>query len=140
MSAGEDVEMVDSGNITLTNTTDSLTFGKLRNAKLHITSDVIKRQKMNNTLDKHFELRDLYITAQLYVTEPEIATWIGWTAQTLNLPDAHSFGLAQTGDNGTTSTISGTYRLKDLTFSHDEEGYAVYDIRLESVDGSPAES
>ena len=140
VDAGELNEFIDSGKVSLINATDSLTFKQLRRVRPSIAPlNVIPIQTISNTIDKHFDLRNFWIDAQIWLTEPEIATWIGYTTQTLNLPVSKSWQVTHTDDQGTTSTLSGTFRLASLVFSSEEEGYSVYDVRLESVDGVPVE-
>lgn len=134
--AGELDELVNSGKVSLTNNTDAETYSQLRRVRVSIVSNVTKTQLINNTWDKQFDLRDFYIDAQIWLTEPEVATWVGWTVQTLSLPDAHSFQVAYETDQGAMTTLSGTFRLASLIYNSDEEGFVVYDVRLESIDGS----
>lgn len=140
VDAGELAEFVDSGNVSLVNATDNLTFKQLRRVRPSVKANVIPKQTISNVLDNRFDLRNFWIDAQIWLTEPEITTWVGWTVQTLNLPDPHSWQVKFTGDDGTTSTLSGTFRLSDLSWNSEEEGYSVYDIKLVSVDGVPTES
>ena len=138
--AGEQIEFVNSGNVSLVNATDSATFKQLYNLRVSITQNVVTKQTISNLLDKHFDLRDFVVEGDIMITEPEIATWIGYTVQTNNLPPAKSFQIIFTADNGNTSTVSGTFRIKDLFYEIPEEGDANYHVRLESVDGAVVES
>lgn len=135
--AGELTEFVNSGKVTLTNVTDSLTFKQLYNVQIKLITDVIKRHLTNNALEKFFEPRDFVIEADIMLTTPEIITWVNWTTQTNNLPDSHSWRVSFTPDTGTAVSISGTFRLSQLFFIAPEEGDCNYHIRLESIDGTP---
>ncbi|MDH3833828.1 MAG: hypothetical protein OES34_06670 [Nitrosopumilus sp.] len=88
--------------------------------------------------DKQFDLRDFAVEGQIWLTEPELVTWVGYTVQTTNRPPAKSWKVAFTGDNTAITSITGTMRVSNLTFVSEEEGYSWYNVRLESVDGAVA--
>lgn len=136
--AGEKAELVDSGNVMLTNATNSLDFKQMYNVEVNIEADVTKRQLTNSVLEKLFDLRDFTIDADIRLTEPESILFIGYTDQTKNLPIAKSWTVTYTGDDTNATTQTGTFRLSSLKFITPEEGYAWYHIRLESVEGAVA--
>lgn len=140
MSAGELAEFVNSGKVSLVNATDTLTFKQMQNVRVFITQETVTNYTISNTVDKHFQPREFAIEGDIMITEPEIATWIGYTVQTNNLPPAKSFQVVFTADNGTSSTVSGTFRIKDLTYNVPTEGDTNYHVRLESVDGAVTET
>jgi len=136
MSAGELAEYVNSARCSLTNTTDSATFDQMRNVRVFITNDITKRRSTAGTLEKLFDLRDFAMEGEIWLTEPELVTWVGYTTQTNNNPISKSWQAAFVAENGNTTTISGTMRVSRLNFLIQQEGAALYDFRLESVDGS----
>ena len=138
MSAGELSEYVNSAKCTLQNATDSLTFDQMRNVRVFITNDVTKRRTTARTLEKLFDLRDFAMEGEIWLTEPELVTWVGYTAQTNNNPVSKSWTATFAAENGNSTTITGTMRISRLHFLIQEEGVALYDFRLESVDGAVA--
>jgi hypothetical protein len=136
MSAGELSEYVNSARCSLTNNTDSLTFDQMRNVRVFITNDVTKRRNTAGTLEKLFDLRDFAMEGEIWLTEPELVTWVGYTTQTNNSPVSKSWEAQFVAENGNTTTINGTMKVSRLNFLIQEEGAALYDFRLESVDGS----
>lgn len=136
--AGEISEYVNSSNITLTNATNSLLFKNMFNVRVFITSAVTKRQLTNDSIEKHFDPRDFAVEADIFVTEPELATWISYTVQTNNLPDAKSFQVNFPDGAATpnSTVVSGTMRLSTFVASGQGNDDALYHIRLESVDGA----
>jgi hypothetical protein len=140
MSAGELAEYVNSAKCSLNNVTDSLKFDQLRNVRIFITNDVTKRRTTARTLEKLFDLRDFAMEGEIWLTEPEVVIWVGYTAQTNNNPTSKSWNVTFVAENTDTTTITGTMRVSRLNFMVQEEGAALYDFRLESVDGAVAAS
>lgn len=133
--AGEYAEFVDSGNVKLTNDQSGDEFKQLYNLQVFIDTAFTKRQWADNTLEKLFDLRDFAFEADIYLTEPELATWVTLTAQTDNKPANRQFTMTFTGDNSAATTITGDFYCTQLHFISPEEGYANYHIRMESDDG-----
>ena len=137
--AGVLSDYVDSGNVSLTNVSDGEeVFTQLRRVRVFTESDVSKSQLTDDTLEKHFDLRDYRIEGEIWLTNPEIGTWIGYTVQTNNLPPAKSWRVTWKADDGGTNTTTGTFRVSRLSFVSEEEGYSLYDFTLESIDGAVA--
>ena len=134
-NAGERTELIDSGNIRLTNVTDNLHYNQL--AQVHVTtvSDVTKRQRTDSTLDKFVDLRDMWVDGLIYLTEPEIVSFVALTVQTNNLPPARAWRIIYTADNGSSTQVDGSFYLTTFKFESEEEGYAIYRFHLESTNG-----
>ena len=130
--AGELAEFVDSGNVTLTDNQSGDVFKQLYNVRAMIDIAVTKHQRTDDVMEKLFDLRDFAIEADIYLTEPELVTWVALTAQTNNRMPNHTFTVTFTGDNSSATTLSGDFYLTQLHFMASEEGYANYHIRLES--------
>ncbi len=138
--AGELAEYVGSGQISLTKTTGSLVFKQLHNIQAHIHTTVTRRQRTDSILEKLKDLRDFWIDADIWLTEPELVTWVGYTVQTNNNPVSDTFTITYTADNTSSTTLADAMFVTDLDFIDNGEGYANYHIRLESEDGTVSAS
>ena len=138
--AGELGEYVDSGQVSLTNVTDNLVFKQMFDTRVNIWADITKHQLTSDNIDKLFDLRDFTIEADIWLTEPELVTFVAYTDQTDHLPVAKSWKVTYTGDDGAATTLTGTFRLSRLKPISPEEGYVNYHIVLESVDGVVADA
>jgi hypothetical protein len=138
--AGELDETVNQGKVLLINTTDSEDYKQLHRMRVSITQQVIRNYTMSNTVDKHFQPRDFVVEGDIWVTEPEVATWIARTVHTNNLPDFKGFQIQMTADNGDVTNITGTFRIRDIIYDVPEEGDTNYHVVLESINGVPTAS
>jgi len=136
--AGEYAEFVDSGNVKITNDQSLDEFKQLFNIQIFIDTPMTKHQRTDSVLEKLFDLRDFAIEADIYLTEPELQTWVALTVQTDNKPPNRQYTVTFTGDNAAATTITGDFYLTQLHFISPEEGYSTYHIRLESDDGGVA--
>lgn len=133
--AGELNEYVNAGKVTITNSTDALTFKQLSNIRISIDTAVTKRQRTDSVLEKLVDLRDFIIEGEIYLTEPELVTWVGYTAQTNNKLPEKLFLVTFTDEQGNPTTISSDFILTRLQYVAPEKGYVIYTIRLDSVGG-----
>ena len=133
--AGELAEFVGSGQTTLTKTTGTLVYKQLHSIQAHIHTDVTKRQRTDSVLEKLKDLRDFWIEGDIWLTEPELVTWVGYTVQTNNNPVSDTFTISYTGDDTNSTTLAGSMFITDLDFLDNGDGYDIYHVRLESEDG-----
>lgn len=133
---GELAEYVDSSNVSLTNTTDADLVKQLHNVKAFIHTDITKRQRTDSVMEKLKDLRDFAIEADIWLTEPEVVLWVGYTVQTNNNPPSKTWTISYTGDNGNSTTLASSCFLADLNYIDHGEGYVNYHVRLESESGS----
>jgi len=133
--AGELTEYVNAGKVTITNSTDALTFKQLSNIRVFIETAVTKRQRTDSVLEKLVDLRDFAIEGEIYLTSPELVTWVGYTSQTNNKLPEKLFIVSFTDESGNPTTLSSDFILTRLNFIAPEKGYVIYSIRLESVAG-----
>jgi len=133
--AGERDEIINGGKWSIINSTDALTFKQMRNVRLYIDTGVVKRQRTDSVLEKHFDLRDFAVEAEIWLTEPELVTWVGYTTQSNNLPPKKLFLITGTDEQGNGATMSSDFYLTKLHFIAPEEGFSWYEIRLESEGG-----
>jgi len=133
---GELAEFVNSGNVSLTNTTDADLVKQLHNVKAYIHTDVTKRQRTDSVLEKLKDLRDFAIEADIWLTEPELVLWVGYTVQTNNNPPSKTFTIPYTADNGNSTTLASSVFVSDLNYIDNGEGDVNYHVRLESETGS----
>jgi len=89
-----------------------------------------------SVLEKLKDLRDFHMEGDIWLTEPELVTWVGYTVQTNNNPVSDTFTITYTADNTNSTTIADAMFITDLNFIDDGDGYAIYHIRLESEDGT----
>ncbi len=134
-------DIVNSGNVVLTNATDGNDYKFLFNVTPIIDAQVSKFQLDNSKWDKFVDLRDFAIEADMYLDASELATWISYTVQTNNLPVPKSFTIDFPDKNAsTTTTLTGTFYVTSLRPSATDSRDANIHIRLESVDGLVAVS
>lgn len=136
MSAGELTEYVDSGGVSLS--FNSTTYKQLHNLKVYVTADTTRRINSDSSIEKFTDPRDMTLEADIWLTTPELATWVNFTDQTNNKPTAYTGVVTFTGDGGTPAapTITGSFFLRDLTYIDPGMGYVNYHIVLESDDGT----
>lgn len=135
--AGEISEFVNSSNITLTNSSHSLLFKNMFNVRVFITADVTRRVLTDRTVEKRYEPRDYAIEADIFLTQPEIGTWVGYTSSS-TLPDLDTWLVAFPDKAGNRTSLSTNLRLKDLIFSGRGNDDTIYHVRLESDTGAVA--
>jgi len=73
---GTRAEFTDSGNVTLTNITDSKTWIQLQNILWSSESLFTKHQRTDSVLEKLVDLNDFTIEFDLVLTTPDIAHWL----------------------------------------------------------------
>lgn len=133
--AGELAEYVGSGQVSFTNTTGSLTFKQLHNIKAKIHTNFTVRQRTDSVMEKLKDLRDFQIEGDIWLTEPELVTWVAYTLQSNNNPPSNTFTVSFTADNTAASTVASPCFVADLEFIDDGQGYVNYHVRLESETG-----
>jgi len=135
VNAGELAELINAEDVTLTNQTDSLTFGQLFNITWGSKTPTNEHVNTSGTRDTT-DLPDLaFIEGDILITQPEITTFVGYRAKTAKALTAKNWDIGFTAFNTTTDTIRIVAKMVDLQFLGPEEGGAWFHIRLESETG-----
>lgn len=136
VSAGELDEYVDSSGVKLENVTDALEFKQLHNIKHDVQVPTTIRQKTDDTLELLYDLRRFAIEGDVWLTEPEVVTWVALTvASNSRLPEK-SWKITYTDEKTNATTLTGTMVLTQLVTIDPGVGSTNHHIRLESVDGA----
>lgn len=127
-------KIVNSGDVILTNTTNSKVFKLLFNVKVFISMEVTKFQLTNSNWDKFYDLPDYAIEADMLLAENELPLWTAYVLQTNNVPGDKVFTLAFPDKDANTTTLTGTFKVVSITPSATDDRDANIHIRLESSD------
>ena len=111
---GTEKDFVDTQGISLTNTTDALTYTQLTDVDFLIDSNVTKHQLTDDRIDNVFSLFMNYIEANITLTTPEVAALVLLTKDvdgirpkrvwTLNMDDSNNASKS-TSFNGQVKTL-----------------------------------
>jgi len=70
---GSQANFVDTQDVSLTNTSDSLTYTQLTDVQLILTKNLVKHQLTDDTIDNVFSLKMISLRANMVLTNPEIS-------------------------------------------------------------------
>jgi hypothetical protein len=129
--AGIPVDYIDTQDITITNTTDAISYDQATNIRFYIQAALTRRQRTDSIFENLWDLVTPAVEADIMVTQPEIAALVALTAQTNNEPPVRSWAVAMSDEGGTTTTLSGSAQLARLQFIDEGIGGVKYNIRLE---------
>jgi len=131
---GLPVDYIDTQDVTITNSTDSLTYKQATNVRAYIKADLTRRQRTDSVFENLWDLRYSAYEVDVMVTQPEIAALVALTLQTNNQLPIKSWAIAMKDEGGTTTTITGNAQLATFEFIDVGIGAMKYNMRLEFAD------
>ncbi len=137
VNSGELVELINADQVTLTNATDSLDFGQLFNIGWNRDVPQIKKPRGDGTVEYLDGTAGITIEADIFLTTPEITTFLGYAIPTGTPPQLvlKNWDLITTGLDAATDTIRISGKLNGLRFIAGEDDLANYHITITSADG-----
>ena len=111
---GIPAEFVDTQDVSLTNTTDSITYLQLTNVVFDIDSTVEKHQTTDNQIDNVFSLYMNSIEGNMRVTTPDFNPLFILTVDVSGVRPLKLWSVAWTDGTGNTVTTSFNGQMKTL--------------------------
>jgi hypothetical protein len=140
-NAGENTERIDGWKVTLTNSTDTLDFGQMFVTRYRGMVRGIKKARGDGTRTRLDRTGERSITGQIWLTIPEITTFIGYNTPTGTPPQLtpKNWDIGFTGMDETTDTIriSGVVELFEFEAPEKDGTWCV--VGIDSVDGVVSE-
>lgn len=130
-NAGEQTEVVNVTRASLTQSTDSLTFGQLFNMKMNISRAFKKVQTTDGNFKKFYSTGDNYVEGDILLTTPEMATLKNYTVLTNGDLPTKNWQLGFTDVSGAAVTVTMSAQLSTLQLIRQTEGGVLFHIRLE---------
>ena len=95
VEVGLPIDYIDTQDVTITNTTDSLTYKQATNVRFFIEAKLTRRQRTDDIFENLWDLVTPAIEADIMVTQPEIAALVTLMVQTNNDHEMHIFYHAE---------------------------------------------
>jgi len=137
VNAGELTELINAVKVTLTNFTDTLDFGQLFNIRWRSFTPQNKKPRGDGTVEFLDGTPELSIEADIFLTTPEITTFIGYTKPTGTPPQLSlkNWDLKTTGFDAATDTIRILGKVNGLEMIAGETGDANVHLTITAADG-----
>lgn len=137
VNAGETTKLVNADKVTLTNFTDSLTFGQLYNLQWNGIVPQMKKAHIDGSRDSLDRTPEVVIQGDIFVTQPEITTWIGYNVPTGTPPQlvTKSWDLGFTAFDGAVDTIRIVGKVNGLQYMAPENDGSWYHVTITSTTG-----
>ncbi len=122
---------VDTQDVNLTNVSDSLTYRQLLGIRLEITRTVTKRYLTDDRIENLTSMRQISMTGDMILTQPEVAALIVLTGTGAAAPVSKLWKIdyVDASNNNVNMTINGQL----ITFEPNDDGLGVVtaNFRLE---------
>lgn len=128
---GAEGNFVDTQKVSLTNTSDSLTYTQVTNVTMNIDRPVTKRQLTDDTIDNLFSGYDNFFEGDMVLTTPEYTALQTLTILTSGTLPTKTWELKYTDDSNSILTITISGQMKSLPIIDVGIGAVTIHFRIE---------
>ncbi len=139
VNTGSLTRLTNADRVELTNQTDSQDYGQLTNITWSSEFEQLPKVRTDGTQDSLDKRHNVIIEGDIWLTVPEITTFLGFHSQTaLNLP-SKNWDLKCTDITGVLDTVRIIGKLSGLKMEGAQKGHARFHVKITDTTGAITE-